>query len=338
MGIRDLNRFFRENAAESIKLISLTELSGKKIAVDINIYMYKYAAEDTLIESIYSMLSILRHYNITPIFVFDGKPPAEKKELLLKRRRDRNDAILEYDKLKDVLSSNENMDDKEKQEIIGQMDILKRNFVKIKKNDVEIVKNLIRFYGATYYDAPGEADELCVMLALKGKVWATLSEDMDMFVYGCPHVIRYLSLLNHTVVLYDLKNILKQLGVTQKELREICILSGTDYNNMNDVNYNNSHNLHATLKLFKKYFKERKNKRIPDNICFYEWLNENSDYIEDYELLNKIYKMFDLNNEYHTKIQVFDFIRIANGPIIKENIHDILKTDGFIYPPLEISL
>jgi len=329
MGIRDLNRFFRENAADSIKFISLTELSGKKIAVDINIYMHKYAAESTLIESIYSMLSILRHYNITPIFIFDGKPPTEKKELLLKRREERNDAILEYDKLKDVLSSNENMDDKEKQEIIGKMDILKRSFVKIKKNDVEIVKNLIRAYGATYYDAPGEADELCVMLTLKGKVWATLSEDMDMFVYGCPYVIRYLSLLKHTAVLYDLKSILNQLGITQQELREICVLSGTDYN----VD-NNSHNLYSTLKLFKKYFKERKNKKISEHIRFYEWLNEclnDSDYIEDYDLLKKIYDMFDLNNEYHTKIQVFDSIRIVNGPIIQEDIRAILKTDGFLY-------
>jgi hypothetical protein len=333
MGIRDLNRFFRENAADAIKFISLTELSGKKIAVDINIYMHKYAAEGTLIESIYSMLSILRHSNITPIFVFDGKPPTEKKELLLQRREDRHDALLEYDKLTDLLSNNENMNDKEKKEIIGQMDILKRSFVKIKKNDVENVKNLIRAYGATYYDAPGEADELCVMLTIKGKVWATLSEDMDMFVYGCPHVIRYLSLLNHTAVLYDLKNILNQLGLTQQELREICILSGTDYNAYTDNN--NAHNLYATLKLFKKYFKERKHNKISVQVRFYEWLNENSDYIEDYDLLKKIYDMFDLNTEHHTKIHVFDSIRIANGSIVQEDIHTILKTDGFLYPSLK---
>ena len=126
MGIRHLNRFFRENAADSMKIISLEELSGKKIAVDISIYMHKYAAEDTLIESIYLMLALLRHYSITPIFIFDGKPPAEKKELLMKRRKYRKDALQEYDKLKDVLDNNHYMDDTEKQEIIGQMDILKR--------------------------------------------------------------------------------------------------------------------------------------------------------------------------------------------------------------------
>jgi 5'-3' exonuclease len=332
MGIRNLNRFFRENASDAIKVISLAELSGKKIAIDISIYMHKYAAENTLIESIYLMLAILRHYNITPIFVFDGKPPAEKKELLAKRSKDRKDALQEYEKLKDVLTDNNYIEDNEKQEIICQMDILKRNFIQINKNDVEIVKNLIRAYGATYYDAPGEADELCALLAIKGKVWATLSEDMDMFIYGCPHVIRYFSLLNHTAVLYDLKSILQQLCITQHELREICILSGTDYNSMNDANENNSHNLQSTLKLFKKYFKERRNKKISENTGFYNWLVLNTNYIEDYELLIKIYRMFDLNNNNNKKIQLFNSIRISNGAIIKDDIYDILKTDGFLFP------
>jgi len=329
MGIRYLNRFFRDHAANGMKIISLAELSGKKLAIDISIYMHKYAAEDTLIESMYAMLSIFRHYSITPIFVFDGKPPAEKKELLLKRREDRKDALTEYDKLKLCLENNDVMDDSEKQEIIGQMDSLKRSFVQIKKNDIELVKSLIRAYGATYYDAPGEADELCAYLTIKGKVTATLSEDMDMFVYGCPIVIRYLSLLKHNAVLYDLKSILSQLGITQQELREICILSGTDYNIMNDASDNNHHNLHATLKYFKKYLKDRKNNKNSSNDGFYNWLVMNTEYIEDYDLLTKIYDMFDLKN---AKVQVIDHIRIVNGPIIKEEIVAILVRDGFIFP------
>jgi len=324
MGIRHLNRFFRDHAANAIKIVSLAELSGKKVAVDISIYLHKYTAENTLVESMYAMLSIFRHYNITPIFIFDGKPPAEKKELLMKRREDRSEALEEFNKLQSLLSNNEVMDETEKQEITGQMDILKRKFVKIKKNDIEMVKSLMRSYGATYYDAPGEADELCAMLTIKGNVWATMSEDMDMFVYGCPHVIRYFSLLNHNAVLYDMKIILQKLGVTQKELREICILSGTDYNSLNNDN-KNTHNLHSTLKYFKKYFKEGKN-----NMDFYDWLIENTNYIEDYNLLVKIYDMFDLSKN-HVNIQVFDYIRIANGPILIDEIKKILKEDGFIF-------
>jgi flap endonuclease-1 len=324
MGIKHLNRFLKENSSTSIKFVNIAELSGKKIAVDISIYMYRYASDDNLIENMYLMLSVFRHYNIIPIFIFDGKPPTEKKELLIKRREDKKEAEEEYNKIKNILKNNYNMDESEKQDLISNMDILKRKFVNISKTDIANVKSLIRAYGATYYDAPGEADELCAMLTIKEKVWACLSEDMDMFVYGCPRVIRYLSLLNHTAVLYDIKNILENLGITQKELREICILSGTDYNSLNDEN-KNSPTLYTTLKHFKKYHKEK------SDLGFYDWLIEKTDYIKDYKLLIKIYDMFDLSKN-HVNIEIFKQIKIINGPIVKNEINNILKTDGFIFP------
>ena len=321
MGIKHLNRFFRKNVPSSMHFISIAELSGKKIAVDISIYLYKYALDGNLIENIYLMLSIFIYYNITPIFIFDGKPPSEKKELLIKRREDKQEAEEEYNKLKSILQSSSRMDEDEKQELINNMDILKRKFVRISKNDIENVKQLMRVYGATYYDAPGEADELCAMLTIKEKVWACLSEDMDMFVYGCPRVIRYLSLLSHTIVLYDMKEILDKLGFTQKELREICIISGTDYNSLN-IESNN--NLYTTLKHFKQYQTEK----IDED--FYIWLVKNTSYIKDYELLKKIYCMFELTND--NNIKIFENIKIVNGPIIKNELNAILKTDGFIFP------
>ena len=322
MGIRYLNRFLKDNASPSINLCNLAELSGKKIAVDISIYMYRFASDNTLIENIYLMLSVFRHYNIIPIFVFDGKPPPEKRELLQKRKEDKYEAEEEYNRLKKTLEINKDMDDSDKQEIIYNMDMLKKKFVNINKNDVLTIKDLIRSYGATYYDASGEADELCAMLTIKDKVWGCLSEDMDMFVYGCPRVIRYLSLLNHTAVVYDLKGILNNLGISQKELREICVLSGTDYNIECDDTKNTLNN---TLKLFKKYHKSNSN-------SFYEWLNENNNnFIKDYDLLLKTYNMFDLSAN-HSNIKIFEKIKITNGPIMIENIKNILKTDGFMFP------
>ena len=320
MGIRHLNRFLKDNASSSIKLCNLSELSGKKIAVDISIYMYRFASNNTLIENIYLMLSVFRHYNIIPIFIFDGKPPPEKHELLRKRKEDKREAENEYNKLKNTLEINKDMDDSDKQEIIYNMDMLKKKFVSINKNDIENVKMLIRSYGATYYDAPGEADELCAMLNIKNKVWASLSEDMDMFVYGCPRVIRYFSLLNHTAIVYDVKGILNNLGISQKELREICVLSGTDYKLECDDTKNSLNN---TLKLFKKYHKSK------SKVGFYEWLNKDNNFIKDYDLLLKIYNMFELNDRFD--IKVFEKIKIINGPIIKNEIINILKTDGFIF-------
>jgi len=326
----------------------MSEISGKKIAVDISIYLYKYEADEMLLENMYLMLSIFRNYNVIPIFIFDGKPPPEKKELLNKRKEDKKEAQQEYNELKKTLDNNADYDDNEKQDIINTMDQLKKQFVNVNKYKIEKVKDLIRAYGATYYDAPGEADELCALLVLKKIVWACLSEDMDMFVYGCSRVIRYFSLINHSIVLYSMKDILKELDMTHSEFKDICILSGTDYNihantNINTMtqgsrskNKNQDITLYDTLKLFQKYKDERSNNERSNNErsnngkTFYQWLQNNTDYISDLELLEKINKMFDLSVEHHS-LDVFKHIKIINGTINNELLHEIMSEEGFIF-------
>jgi hypothetical protein len=130
------------------------------------------------------------------------------------------------------------------------------------------------------------------------------------------------------VVLYDTKDILNSLGITQKELREICVISGTDYNyneNKNDDNSKKGSSLYKTLAYFKKYHKEK------SVLGFYEWLKENTDYIQDYENLLNIYNLFELNQQ-HTHLTIFENIKIINGPILKEDIRNIIKIEGFIFP------
>ena len=75
-------------------------------------------------------------------------------------------------------------------------------------NDIENIKNLIKSMGFQYIEAHGEADKLCAALVKKNKVYGVLTEDMDLFAYGCPVVFRYISLINHTIIQYNLKDIL----------------------------------------------------------------------------------------------------------------------------------
>lgn len=342
MGIRNLNTFLKENAPNSIKLINLSELSGKKVAIDISIYMYKFEGENSLIENIYLMLSIFKYYNIIPLFVFDGPPPPEKKKLIDKRRELKMAAKKEYEILNlKLINNSESLNENEKQEIFNSMDILKKNFIYLNKNIINDVKNLIRYFGANYIDAPGEADELCALLVIKNKVWACISEDNDMFVYGCNKILKYLSLINHNIVLYDLKDILNELGITQKQLRQICILSGTDYNNPNNPldEKNPLHQsgktlnkkelsipLYKNLKYFKKYLKSK------SNLDFYEWLKTNyENYITNIELLYKIYSLFDLSQN-HNNLKIYKNLKIFYGPMFKDKINEILIKDGFIFP------
>lgn len=214
MGIQHLNRYLRDHVSnKAIHPLSLQELSGKRIAVDISIYMYKFSS---LVENFYSMISLFNFYQIEPVFVFDGKPPPEKAALLQRRREARKEAWT-------ILQKNqETMNEKTKRD-------LERQCKQIKKEDILLVKSLIEAMGYSYVDAPSEADALCSHMARRGDVWGCLSEDMDLFVYGCPHVLRYFSLLNHSLIHYDTSIIFKELKTTEEDFRAICVLSGCDF-------------------------------------------------------------------------------------------------------------
>jgi hypothetical protein len=110
--------------------------------------------------------------------------------------------------------------------------------------------------------------------------------------------------------------------MTQKEFKEVCVLSGTDYNiNANGVN--DKVNLRLTIKHFRKF----KESNLSD---FYDWLIENTDYVNDLDLLKKINNMFNLN-EKHEKLDIFKNIKIINGPINQNEIENIMMKEDFIF-------
>jgi hypothetical protein len=121
--------------------------------------------------------------------------------------------------------------------------------------------------------------------------------------------------------------------MTQNEFRQMCVLSGTDYNYNAAIDSGSDvPNVLKTMKMFYKYRSSQKKDLTSDlRHGFYMWLLENSTYIEDIELLKSIYDVFDINDK-HINIKIFEKIKIVNGPIIKDRIKDILQDDGFIYP------
>lgn len=317
MGIKHLNKLIRNNCYEALEKVHFSKLKNKKLAVDISIYLYKYKLENTLIESIYFMISLFRLYNIIPVFIFDGKPPAEKRELIYERKEKKKEAKDRYNELNELLK--EDLTEEEIQNIKEEMEQEKKNFVKISQNDIDQVKNLIRIYGVTYYDAPGEAEELCAFLVKKNIVDGCISEDMDLFLYGCPKVYRYLSLANSTLILYNTENILQILNCTIEEFKLICILSGTDYYNF-DVG-----NLTRCFHLFNKFLK------VKQNITFYEWLKDNNILKkDDYDIINNIIELFNYSNII-SKNKTLNKLICKNVNYNNSHLKQFMQNYGFIY-------
>jgi len=320
MGIKHLNRYLQQECSKGINKIPLNDLRGKKIAIDTSIYLYRFMGENALLENFYLMISIFREYNIIPLFVFDGKPPKEKNDLLKKRKEEKTIAQKKYIELEQTLND---VSESEQLKLKENMEKLKKNFIKIRHTDIENVKLLIQSYGVSYIEAPGEADKLCAKLVCKNKVFACLSEDMDLFVYGCNRVLRYLSLLNRNVILYDLTIILSELKLTLDEFKSICIISGTDYNTFSDTN------LFKTLKYFKKYKKSISNNSIEDKCDFYEWLDTNTDYISNISELYNCLSLFNLSNM--PEYKEFEKFKIINSSIDKSILIPLMETENFIF-------
>ena len=116
MGIKHLNKYIQSNCSKSIKQISLNDLRNKKIVIDTSIYLYRFLGENALLENFYLMISIFREYNIIPLFVFDGKPPKEKHDLLQKRKGDKRCAELKYKQMEHEMNDRVgDMDEDEKE-------------------------------------------------------------------------------------------------------------------------------------------------------------------------------------------------------------------------------
>ena len=149
---------------------------------------------------------------------------------------------------------------------------------------------------------------------------------MDLFVYGCPRVLRYMSLLKKTTVMYNLKEMLNEMNLTLDEFRSICIVSGTDYNIGNDDKSGN--NLIKTLKYFKKYKKCEEGGKNNDGL-FYDWLDKNTTYTSDIIDLYTIDSLFTLDNMIEYK--QYEKIKIVNGPINKSNLITVMEKENFIF-------
>ena len=318
MGIKYLNKYLRSVCTnDSIKKIHFGELQWKKIVVDISIYLYKFKGEGALMEQMYLMINTFRYYNIVPIFVFDGKPPEEKRNVINQRKEKREEAQINYDILKEQLEITTSED--EKMSLLSQMENEKKRSVKITQTDIQQVKDLILALGVTYYEAYGEADQVCAYLMNKKMVYGCLSEDMDMFVYGCNRVFRYLSLFHRTCVCYDLQSILKTLHMTFDEFKEICVLSGTDYNNDSDVELT----IYDVIKYFNKY-KKQNNISIP----FYKWIQQNTK-MNSIVCPSEIIAMFNVNNICEN--ESLQKLVIKNKSINKTDVKKSMLPHNFIF-------
>jgi flap endonuclease-1 len=285
--------------------------------VDTSIYLYKFKGENALLENMYLMISLFKKYKIIPIFIFDGKPPIEKQTLILQRYQEKKEARLTYWKMKTEFDTNgtSTMTNRD----IQTMNNLKKQSLRITQRDIISVKELMNAYGVTFYDAPNESDQLCAYLVNSGQAWACLSDDMDMFVYGCTRILRHISLMQETIVFHDMSKILGELQMTISDFRQIIVLSGTDYSNkcQDFILPEQAH------RLFYQYQQKKSEKE-----SFLEWLSKTKK-IQNLNEMQNISDMFDISRQYDMLGNEIESQKYTDAkPICWNKIKKIMGSEG----------
>ena len=88
MGIKNLNKFLIEQKCTIIKTY-LDKFIFKRdsiIFIDISLFIYKFLyTYNDLFYAFFNQIHFFLKKNVIPIYIFDGIPPIEKKEILLLR-------------------------------------------------------------------------------------------------------------------------------------------------------------------------------------------------------------------------------------------------------------
>jgi len=235
MGVKKLYKLLEKYAPNSIKINKMKDYNGKKIAIDGNIILYQFMiailnknnqgfvnkkGEETshLHIIFYKTISYLNN-GIIPVYVFDGRPPEIKKQILKERKNLK-------EKAKQKLSKTTSLEENIK---------YSKRLVNITNKHIDDCIELLKIMGIPCIKAHGEADSQCAALALSGLVDGVASEDMDLLAFGTPILLRDFS-SKKDVREINLINAIKGLGLMDEnninpyeKFIELCILLKCDY-------------------------------------------------------------------------------------------------------------
>ena len=233
MGIKGLTTLIKTSAPSAIQTQNLHHLTGKKVAIDASLFMYKmlinmrnanqsYLTSNNgkVVSHITGIFYKTANYlalNITPIYVFDGKPPANKGDTIKARQERAATSKLAMEQA----TSEEDKNNLEKQTI------------RLTKEHVDDIKQLLELMGVSYVQAHGEAEAYASEMCRKGMVDYVVTEDMDTLAFGCPRMIRTCldkSIKRKDIIsIIDLDTVLQGFELTYDEFVDLCILCGCDY-------------------------------------------------------------------------------------------------------------
>jgi len=225
--------------------IKVEELSGQRVAIDGYNVLYQFLtsirqADGSLLtdsegrvtshlSGILFRFSKLVENGIKLCIVFDGKPPALKKNVLEERRQRKIKAQIEWEA---AIEAGDRETARTKAQQTTRLDT----------NMVLEAKKLLDLLGIPWVDAPSEGEAQVAALLNQGMVDYGASQDFDTVLFGASKFIRNLTLSGRRKLpkqqkwvevspeIIDLEASFQKLELSREQLIDVAILMGTDFN------------------------------------------------------------------------------------------------------------
>ncbi len=227
--------------------IDFADLNDKEIAVDAMNTLYQFISiirqrDGTPLQDssgnitshlsglFYRNINLLEN-NIRPVYVFDGAMPDLKEKESSRRRKKREEAREEWEKLKDEGK-------------ISEAYSKATQSSKIDGDMIEEAKKLLEAMGIPYIDAPSEGEAQAAYMVrddYPGDIYAVGSQDWDCLLFGAENMVKNLTTRKSrktssggrksiSTERIELDSVLEQLEISHEKLVWMGVLMGTDFN------------------------------------------------------------------------------------------------------------
>lgn len=227
------------------KPFSLDQIANEIVAVDGNNTAYQFLASirnydgTPLSDSQGRVTSHLSGFfyrtlnwmekGIKPVFVFDGPPHPLKEKTLQLRREIRTKAKEEHEAALEA----------------GDMEAAKKfgsRALHLSSDMIDQSKTLLQALGVPVIQAPQDSEAQCAVMVARHEVFASVSQDYDSLLFGCPELIRNVATSGKRKIpgknayaeikpeIISLEESLTVMKLSRQQLIWLGMLLGTDFN------------------------------------------------------------------------------------------------------------
>lgn len=223
--------------------VKLEDLSGKIIAIDAYNAIYQFLSiirqpdgtplKDNTgkitshLSGLFYRTSKLIEMGIKPVYVFDGESPALKAVEIERRKQIKVEAVSGYAKA--VAKG-----DTEKMFMYAQASTSMKDYM------LDDSQKLLGLMGLPWVQAPSEGEAQAAHMNIKGDAHYCASQDYDSLLFGACKLLRNVTIsgrrkrgkatIEVVPEVIELPKTLHECGLTRKQLIDVGILIGTDFN------------------------------------------------------------------------------------------------------------